>query len=148
MSDIVVSQDGILKLLLELKVNKASGPDLIPAPILKLAASPLSHCLTIIFQASLSTGTVPEDWKQANITPVFKKGERFKATNYRPVSLTCICSKLLEHVVVSQLRDHFDANSILADCQHEFRAQRSCETQLISLTQEVHQRLEDKKQVE
>ena len=148
MSDIVVSQDGILKLLLELKVNKASGPDLIPARILKLAASSLSHCLTIIFQASLSTGTVPEDWKQANITPVFKKGERFKASNYRPVSLTCICSKLLEHVVVSQLRDHFDANNILADCQHGFRAQRSCETQLIGLTQELHQHLEDKKQVD
>ena len=112
MSDIVVSQDSILKLLLELKVNRASGPDLIGllARILKLAASPLLHCLTIIFQASHSTGTVPEDWKQANITLVFKKGEHFKASNYRPVSLTCICSKLLEHVVVSQLRDHFDAN--------------------------------------
>ena len=148
MSDIVVSQVGILKLLLELKVNKASGPDLIPARILKLAAFPLSHCLTIIFQASLSTGTVPEDWKQANITSVFKKGEFFKASNYRLVSLTCICSKLLEHVVVSQLRDHFDANSILADYQHGFRAQRSCVTQLISLTQELHQHLEDKKQVD
>ena len=49
---------------------------------------------------------------------------------------------------MSQLRDHFDANNILADCQHGFRAQRSCETQLISLTQELHQNLEDKKQVD
>ena len=80
--------------------------------------------------------------------PVFKKGERFKASNYRPVLLTCICSKLMEHVVVSQMMKHFDEHDILADCQHGFRKQRSCETQLIGLTQELHERLEEKAQVD
>jgi hypothetical protein len=84
MPDIVISRNGILKQLQNLKENKASGPDHIPPRILKAAANPVSFCLERIFQASLSTGTIPGDWKQANITPVFKKGERFKASNYRP----------------------------------------------------------------
>ena len=97
MPEIVINRNRILKQLQDLKENKASGPDLIPPRVLKAAANPISFCLERIFQASLSTGIVPNDWRQANITPVFKKGERFKASNYRPVSLTCICSKLLEH---------------------------------------------------
>ena len=79
----------------------------------------------IIFNASLATGSVPSDWRQANITPVFKKGERFKASNYRPVSLTRICSKLQEHIVVAQVMDHFDRHKILVDCQHGFRAKEA-----------------------
>jgi len=148
MPEIVISRNGIVKQLQELKVDKASGPDLLPPRVLKAAANPISFCLERIFQASLSTGIVPLDWRQANITPVFKKGERFKASNYRPVSLTCICSKLLEHIIVSNMMSHFDTNDILADCQHGFRSKRSCETQLLSLTQELHQNLEDKEQVD
>ena len=82
MPEIVISQEGVLKLLKDLKENKASGPDNIPSRVLKVAAEPVSLCLQLLFTASLRTGTVPNDWKQANITPVFKKGERFKASNY------------------------------------------------------------------
>jgi hypothetical protein len=148
MSEISISREGILKLLLNLKENKASGPDLLPPRILKSAAHPISYCLELIFKASLSTGFVPHDWRQANITPVFKKGERFKPSNYRPVSLTCICSKLLEHIVVSNMMSHFDNHNILADCQHGFRSKRSCETQLIGLTQELHEHLDNREQVD
>ena len=148
MPEIVISQEGVLKLLKDLKENKASGPDNIPSRVLKVAAEPVSLCLQLLFTASLRTGTVPNDWKQANITPVFKNGERFKASNYRPVSLTCVCSKLMEHVVVSQVMGHSDQHNILVDCQHGFRKQRSCETQLIGLTQELHEHLEEKGQVD
>jgi hypothetical protein len=148
MPEINISRDGVLKLLLNLKENKASGPDMIPPRVLKSAAHPISFCLELIFKASLATGTVPNDWKQANITPVFKKGERFKPSNYRPVSLTCICSKLLEHIVVSNMMSHFDSHNILADCQHGFRSKRSCETQLIGLTQELHEHLDNREQMD
>jgi len=148
MSEITVGEEGVFKMLSKVKENKASGPDQLPSKILKIAAKPLSRCLTLIFNASLVSGTLPQDWCTANITPVFKKGERFKAANYRPVSLTCICSKLLEHIIVSQVMDHFDEYSILSDCQHGFRSRLSCETQLISLTQELHERLEEKSQVD
>ena len=148
MPEIKVTREGVLKLLRDLKENKASGPDNIPPRVLKVAAEPISSCLQVLFNTSLATGQVPEDWKMANITPVFKKGERFKASNYRPVSLTCICSKIMEHIIVSQVMNHFDEQQILADCQHGFRERRSCETQLINLTQELHQNLEDREQVD
>ena len=74
---------------------------------------------------------VPDDWRQANVAPIFKKGEKYDAANYRPVSLTCICCKTLEHIIVSNINKHLAFESILADCQHGFRSQRSCETQLV-----------------
>lgn len=60
-------------------------------------------------------------------------------SNYRPVSLTCICSKLLEHIVVKHILNHFDAHNILVDCQHGFRSRRSCETQLVTFIQDLAQ---------
>ena len=54
----------------------------------------------------LAQGTVPDDWRQANVAPVFKKGEKYDAANYRPVLLTCICCKTLEHIIVSNINKH------------------------------------------
>ena len=65
------------------------------------------------------------------VVPISKKGEKYDAVNYRPVSLTCICCKALDHITVSNINKHLAFESILADCQHGFRSQRSCETQLV-----------------
>ena len=70
-------------------------------------------------------------------SPVFKKGEKYDAANYRPVSLTCICCKTLEHILVSNINKHLALDSILADCQHGFRSQRSCETQLVQFVHDI-----------
>ena len=75
--------------------------------------------------------TLPADWKEANVVPLFKKGDRSIASNYRPVSLTCICSKLLEHIVYSHIYAHLNKYNILCDQQHGFHQGRSCETQLL-----------------
>lgn len=128
MDNIRVSQAGVYKLLRGLRPFKATGPDEIPAYILKEAAEHISPYLTIIHQKSLDTGAIPDDWRAANIVPVFKKGEKHKASNYRPVSLTSICCKLLEHIVHSTIMDHFDRHQILCDHKHGFRSKRSCET--------------------
>ena len=82
-------------------------------------------------------GEVPTDWRQANVIPIFKKGEKYLASNYRPVSLTCICCKLLENIVASSILKHLDLQSILVDFQHGFRAKRSCETQSLTLSYEL-----------
>jgi hypothetical protein len=58
------------------------------------------------------------DWRTANVTAIFKKGERYKASNYRPVSLTSLCCKVQEHIIVSSILKHLDAHQILTDCQH------------------------------
>ena len=71
--DITISSPGILKLLNNLNVNKATGPDRICARVLRETSSIIAPILTIIFQCSLDTGIIPEDWKTANIVPIHKK---------------------------------------------------------------------------
>ena len=137
MPEIGVDTNGVRKLLEGLNPHKASGPDAIPPRVLKEAASELAPALSHIFQRSLESGQVPTQWRRAYVTPVFKKGERYKAQNYRPVSLTCICSKVLEHIIVSNVMRHLDANDILVDHQHGFRGKRSCESQLLLFTQDL-----------
>ena len=99
--------------------------------ILKEFAKEIAPILSIIYQASIDTGHLPADWKTANISPIYKKSDRTKASNYRPVSLTSVPCKVLEHVVHSHIMKHFDAHNILTSQQHGFRAAHSCETQLI-----------------
>ena len=131
MGEITVDPKGVLKLLNNLNIHKASGPDGLSARVLKECSSEISPMLALIYNESLAQGTVPDDWRQANVAPVFKNGEKYNAANYRPVSLTCICCKTLEHIIVSNINKHLAFESILADCQHGFRSQRSCETQLV-----------------
>ena len=74
----------------KLKINKAPGPDQIHPRILKEMSSVIAPILTMIYCKSYKTGELPDVWKLANITPVFKKGKRSDPSNYRPISLTCI----------------------------------------------------------
>ena len=90
----------------------------------------LSAPLTLLFQVSLQRGQLPNDWKHANVTPIFKKRSRSAPANYRPISLTCICCKVLEHIICSSIYTHLEENKVLTDVQHGFHKRRSCETQL------------------
>ena len=103
MGEITVDPKGVLKLLNILNIHKASGPDGLSARVLKECSSEISPMLALIYNESLAQGTVLDDWRQANVAPVFKKGEKYNAANYRPVSLTCICCKTLEHIIVSNI---------------------------------------------
>lgn len=130
MPDISVTDEGVRKLLEGLKTSKAAGPDNIHPRVLKEAASEISPILRHIFQKSLDSGQIPTDWRIANICPLYKKGDRSCPTNYRPISLTSIVCKVLEHIVCSNLMRHMDAHNILTDRQHAFRRNHSCVTQL------------------
>jgi hypothetical protein len=103
MPDITITCEGIAKLLLNLNPNKAAGPDQIKPRALKVLATEIAPILTIIFQIFLESGVVPSDWKTAHVAPVYKKGPKYNPENYRPISLSCICCKLLEHIVVSNI---------------------------------------------
>ena len=146
--DITFSVEGIRQLLFELDANKANGPDEIPPFVLKECAEEISPVLQIIFTKSLSSGVLPSDWKKANICPVFKKGRRDEAKNYRPISLTSICSKTMEHILFHNIMSHLNSNNILIENQHGFRAGHSCATQLLTLTEDILHALDQKKQVD
>ena len=131
--------DGVYKLLNGINPNKAQGPDELPAKVLKELAFELAPALTKIFESSYETGDVPPEWKQANVAPIYKgkNSNKSDAANYRPVSLTCICSKLFEHCITKSILKHCATHGILTDAQHGFRERRSCETQLLTLTHDL-----------
>ena len=148
MHTFTVDKEGVRKLLHGLNPHKAEGPDHIPTRFLKEFATELSPVMTLIFQASLQQGEIPDDWRQANIAPVFKKGDRSVAANYRPISLTSVCSKVLEHIIHSQIMKHLDTHQILTDQQHGFRKKRSCESQLILTVQDLASAMEENEQID
>ena len=76
----------------ERKTNPNPNPDTIPPTVLKELSHQISPILEIIFNKSLQTGQVPNDWKEANVAPIFKKGDKHNPSNYRHISLTCIAS--------------------------------------------------------
>ncbi|XP_045501381.1 uncharacterized protein LOC123698680 [Colias croceus] len=88
MPDISIRQKDVLHIMRNLDVNKASGPDGIPAIVLRTCAPELSPVLTRLFRLSLKSGKVPKSWKLANVQPVPKKGSRADPANYRPISIT------------------------------------------------------------
>ena len=143
MADFSITTDGISKMLQNLNPFKACGPDQIKPRILKELHQQISPILQIIYTKSLKTGEIPADWKRANVAPVFKKGSKSNPENYRPISLTCICSKVMEHIVVSNIMNHADLYNILKSNQHGFRSKLSCETQLLSFIQELHENLQN-----
>ena len=130
---------------------------------------PLTPILTLIFSASLKQGKTPDDWKEANVSPIFKKGDKLtQLAKYRPVSLTSVCSFLehiihshllslssrclvmvvwlflmvlsmhgLEHIVTTNVVPHMDKYNLLCDLQHGFRSKPYCETQLITLVEDL-----------
>ena len=142
MKDITFSQNGVMKLLGNLNPHKAMGPDNIPPMILKECATELAPAVTAIFQTSYTTGDIPEDWRTALVTPIYKKGEKYQAINYRPISLTSVCCKIMEHIVTSQIMSHAEEHQILYPLQHGFRRGASCETQLVDFVDEVTQKLD------
>ena len=148
MPNINITCDGITKLLNELNTNKATGPDNIPAWILKTAAAELAPALRLVFQKSLDSGNLPQSWLCANISPIHKKGDRSLASNYRPVSLTSICCKVLEHIIHSQIMNHFNEHSLLTDKQHGFRQKHSCESQLILTVNDLALSLNKRSQID
>ena len=97
---ITFSVIGIEHQLKSLNTQKASGPDCIPAYVLHHCATEIAPILTVIFSQSLNTGEVPSDWLRANVIPIFKKGDRHDPSNYLPISLTSICCKIMEHIII------------------------------------------------
>ena len=126
--DLRITEHGVYKLIDGINTSKSSGPDGIPGKLLQSLAKELAPVLRFIFEQSLLTGDLPIDWTRANVAPVFKKGSKLQAVNYRPVSLTCITCKLFEHIICRHVLDHLEQHKILTDLQHGFISGRSCET--------------------
>ena len=120
-----------------LKCNKAPGPDQLPNTCLQPTAEETAPILAAIFSQSLRTGQLPADRLTANVSPIFKKGDKHLPSNYRPVSLTSVSCKLLEHIIVKHIMNHVETHNILTSRQHRFRSGHSCESQLIITAEDL-----------
>ena len=146
--DVSFNEQGIKKLLKGVDPRKASGPDQIPCHMLQELHEELAPVFTALFRNSYQSGSLPAVWKAAWISPIFKKGDKCEASNYRPVSLTCVACKLLEHVLCSHIRNHLDRHNALSPYQHGFRKKLSCESQLLVTTHDLLSRLDHKDEVD
>ena len=97
---------------------------------------------------STGTGEIPREWSLANICPLFKISDRSLACNYRPVCLTCLPCKLLEHIVFLNTMARLDEYNLLSDRQHAFRKRHSCETQLTTVMNDWAKLLDNRRQVD
>jgi len=89
--------------------------------------------LAQLLDITMNNGTLPGDWKRATVISIHKGGDRSLVTNYRPVSLTSVVCKQMEHVIASYLRQVWDKNDWLYEGQHGFRPGYSCESQVITV---------------
>ena len=120
----------VSKCIKKLKRNGSAGPDNLPAEFYKITDSFVWFPLSLIFNLSIQTGALPDIWKVASVTPIFKKGSPSDPANYRPISLTCVACKLLETGIKTNLLNHLLRN-VISSSQHGFLSRKSTTTQLL-----------------
>ena len=148
LNSIIITESEVSNCIDKLKTNKSPGPDTISPRVLKEAKNEFTKPLTTFFNKSLQSGIIPEEWKLANVTPIFKKGNKSQASNYRPISLTSVVCKMLETLIRDKLVNHLEENKLLRDTQHGFRNRRSCLTNLLDFLHDVFNQYDESKAVD
>ena len=120
-----------------LKNGKSSGPNSIPIKLLKVLEPHISLTLSSLINESFETSTFPDTLKIAKVIPVFKKGLSTKTSNYRPISLLSIFSKIFEKVMYQRLYKFLEVGELLFDMQFGFRSGHSTDHALVSLTESI-----------
>ncbi len=140
LSNVVFTSANVRKALQNLDVNKAIGPDEISPRVLKHCAAELAPSLAVLFNLSMRSGTLPDLWKRANVTPVFKKGDKSDVANYRPISLLCIVSKIMERCIADSVYEHVESQ--IHPMQHGFVKGKSCCTQMLEMYHRIGRHLD------
>ena len=131
MADITIGAAEVQRKLQDLRTDKAPGADLVHPRLLKELA------VAIIFQQSIDQSRVPLQWRTANVIPIFKKGSKRDAANYRPISLTSHIGKLLERIIRDHILRHLDNKQLIKPSQHGFLPGRSCQSNLLEFLERV-----------
>lgn len=130
MFPVILSYDDVASNIKSLKPSLAPGSDQINVKFLQNTVCYSSIILTKIFQQSLNDGVLPSEWKVGKVVLIHKSGNKHSPLNYRPISLTSIPCKILEHILASHLANFLESHSFFCQSQHGFRKSYSCETQL------------------
>ena len=125
------------------------GPDGCHPRVLRETYDIINKPKQNIFDKTFMEGKVPDIWKEANITALYKnKGDKSDTTNYRPVSLTCLPSRLCEKTVRESIMNHMTLNNLFTDCQFGFRHKRSCILQLLDVLDDWSKYYDENKQID
>ena len=143
LDDLTLTPQEVEKKLRGLRPTASPGPDGVHPRVLREVAAPLSTPLSKIFQKLFESGTVPVSWKEGEVVPIFKKGSKQEASNYRPVSLTSAVSKIFESLLRDSIIEHVQLTGQLTKAQHGFLPKRSCITQLLETLEEWTRSLEN-----
>eukprot|EP00061_Rhincodon_typus_P001230 g14106.t1 len=107
---VTIIKEKVLEKLTGLKVDISLGPDGLHPRVLKEITEEIVESLVVIFQESIESGRVPDDWKIANVTPLFKKNVRQKTENYRLISRTSVMGKILESIVKDEISEYLEVH--------------------------------------
>ena len=147
MDDLLCSEEEVHEMIMSSDTSKANGPDGISAKMLKGTALSITPVLTRLFNMSIEHGIFPEKWKLSSVVPIPKDGDRTNPSNYRPISLLSIVSKMLERHVHYLITEHLSSNHPLANTQWGFQSGKSTATALLTTTYDWLKELEAGKEV-
>ena len=139
---IEISENVVAKSIDRLKPSKSQGPDDIHPKLIKECKTSIVTPLTIIFKKSLQESVLPDIWKEANVTSIYKKGDRTKPENYRPISLNSVPFKLMERIIRDQIVKHMSRNDFFSPFQYGFVSGKSCVTQLLEFLDDITESLD------
>lgn len=142
-NDMIFDKQEIKKCLEGLKIDKSMGPDGVHPKLLKHLSKNDAFVTAVfqLFQQSYSTGKVPKVWKTAQVTPLHKKGDKSNPQNYRPISLTCVLSKVYERLLRNHLLQHLEP--FIYKNQHGFMPRRSCMSNLLDCMDYAYDLMDD-----
>ena len=140
-----VDTNTIILTIKSLNETRSIGSDGIALKFIKDALCIVAFYLTCIINTSIVTGVFPQAWKHANVIPLFKTGDINNVSNYRPISLLPVLSKILEKIVSNQLLYFLEENNYISNCQHGFRPKLSTETALTVITDKIYHNMDNKK---
>ena len=129
--------DTVYRKLKKLKISSSSGPDHFSSRFLSEFSASLCTPLSILYTKSMESVAVPQDWRDANVTPIFKKGSKNNPSNYRPISLTSIPCKVMESIIKDGVVNYLLRYRLIKSSQHGFMSNKSCTTNLLEFLEKI-----------
>ncbi len=129
-----IQEERVREILADLDEHKTTGLDGVSAKLLRLASPFITRSITKILNTSINTGHFPTKWKMGCVTPIHKAGNKSECNDFRPITILCTLSKLLERHVHDSFYKFLQNNGLLYQAQSGFRALHSCETVLTKIS--------------